>query len=108
MQETRVYINCKRRQGEDSKPVLGNGKRNCCQNDKAFPPCGTKEELGQHHSSDQQQQARANTAALLSNFKRQPGDSQSDTVLRHWYPCDHEKQTGGVRGALLQEVYNEV
>src|SRR5271157_694307 len=73
MQETWIYINCKHRQHEDSKPILGNGKRNCRQNHKAFAPNGTKQEVGQHHSGDQQHQARANTAALLCNLNVSPG-----------------------------------
>ena len=97
MQETAIYINCKRRQGEDSKPLLGNGKRNCRQNDEALAPSGTKPKVGKHHSGDQQHQARANTAALLSNLKRQAGDSQSETILCHRYASDFEKQIGGER-----------
>jgi|SRR5271157_680187 len=108
MQETWIYINCEYRQGKDSKPVLGNGKRNCRQNDKAFAPSGTKQELGQHHSGDQQHQAGANTTALLSNLKRQPRDSQSDTVLCHRYARGREEEIGGVRRALLQEAYDVV
>jgi len=97
MQETGIYINCKRRQGEDSKPVLGNGKRNCRQNDQAFAPGGTKQEVCEHHSGDQQHQARTNTATLLGNLNRQPWDSQSETILCHRYASDFEKQIGGER-----------
>src|SRR5208283_3316375 len=36
MQETWIYIDCEDRQRKDSKPVLGNGERNCRQNDNTF------------------------------------------------------------------------
>lgn len=84
VQEPRVDAGSKHGDGEDSKPILGNRKRNRRRDHRGFPPKRPQEQMRQHHARYNQHQARSHATAFLCDLKRKPRYGDHDAILRNW------------------------